>query len=98
MEINSVSESLSWKGSLSFSGAYRETGRIRVDGLAGTLRVEGTNTALEVKEGTIHFSQVAAQSGPVLAEWGRPNDGSGIPAPDPLRSPNRGISQADGPR
>ena len=64
LEINPVSESLSWEGSLSFSGAYQETGRIRVDGLAGTLQVEGTNTALEVKEGTIHFSQVAAQSGP----------------------------------
>ena len=64
MEITSVSESLSWKGSLSFSGAYRQSGRIRVEGLAGTLRVEGTDTALELKEGTIHFSQVEAQSGP----------------------------------
>ena len=64
LDINSVSEPLSWEGSLSFSGAYRETGRIRVDGLAGSLQVEGTNTALEVKEGTIHFSQVEAQSGP----------------------------------
>jgi hypothetical protein len=64
LEINPVSESLSWKGSLSFSGAYRETGRIRFDGLAGTLGVEGTNTTLEVREGTIHLSQVEAQSGP----------------------------------
>jgi hypothetical protein len=64
MEIDSVSESLPWKGSLSFSGAYRHNGRIQVDGLAGTLQVKGTNTALEVKEGTIHFSQVAAQFGP----------------------------------
>ena len=64
MEIDSGSESLPWKGSLSFSGAYRQNGRIQVDGLAGTLRVEGTNTALEVKEGAVHFSQVAAQWGP----------------------------------
>ena len=64
MELDSVSESLSWKGSLSFSGAYRQPDRLRVDGLAGTLRVEGTNTVLEVKEGTVHFSQMALQSGP----------------------------------
>ena len=64
LDINSVSESLPWTGNLSLSGTYRESGRIRVDGLAGTLRVEGTNTALEVKEGSIHFSRVEAQSGP----------------------------------
>ncbi len=64
LEVNSVSDSLPWKGNLSFSGTYRESGRIRVDGLAGTLQVEGTNTALEVKEGSIHFSQMEAQSGP----------------------------------
>ena len=64
MEIDSASESLPWKGSLSFSGAYRQNSRIQVDGLAGTLQVEGTNTALEVKEGSIHLSRVAAQFGP----------------------------------
>ena len=68
LEINSVWESLSWKGSLSFSGAYRENDRIRVDGLSGTLQVEGTPAALEVREGTIRFSQVAAQSGPYELE------------------------------
>jgi hypothetical protein len=64
VEIDSVSESWPWKGSLSFSGAYRQNGRIQVDGLTGALQVEGTSTALEVKAGTIHFSQVAAQFGP----------------------------------
>jgi hypothetical protein len=63
LEISPDSESLGWRGNLAFSGVYQETDRIRVEGLGGSLRVEGTPTGLEVKEGIVHFSQMETVSG-----------------------------------
>ena len=66
MEISHESEPFLWKGNLVFSGAYRESDRVRVEGLAGSLQMEGSPAALEIKEGDIHFSRVEAISGSYL--------------------------------
>jgi hypothetical protein len=63
LEISPGAEPLFWTGNLSFSGAYWQPDRVRLEGLSGTLWAEGTPTALEVKEGRIHFSRVEAASG-----------------------------------
>ena len=66
MEISPASEPLTYTGSLAFSGAYQQPHRVRLEGLSGTLRVEGTPATLEVKEGIVHVSQVEAASGGYL--------------------------------